>query len=126
MKLTNIKMNLYLNFLKSISTKVTGKLGYAVAKNMRKIANELVEFENIKNEYICKHGKKNKNGTFSIDNGSEEYRAFLDYIEEFVNIEHEVDIFKINEEELSKSDLTAEEMLNLEFMIKNNEETATE
>lgn len=125
MKLTNIKMNLCLNFLKSISTNVTGKLGYAVAKNMRKIANELVEFENIKNEYICEHGKKDENGIFSIEKDSDEYKAFLDYIEEFANIEHEVDIFEIDEEELEKSTLTAEEMLNLEFMIKGYEETTT-
>lgn len=125
MKLTNIKMNLYLSFLKSISNKVTGKLGYAVAKNMRKIASELIEFENIKNEYICEHGEKDKDGVFTIKKDSNEYKAFLDYIEEYALIEHEVDIFEIDEEELAKSNLTAEEMLNLEFMIKKDEE-ATE
>ncbi len=120
MKLTNIEMSIYLNTLRSISHKVTGKLAYAVARNMRKLADELTEFEKTKNEYIFVNGLADEKGGYSIEPNTKEYNDFLEYIKEYTDIEHEVDIFTVGDEELMKSDLTANEMLSLEFMITEN------
>lgn len=117
MKLTNIEMSNYLNSLQQISNKVKGKLGYAVARNIRKISDELIEFENIRLEHIRKYGTDNENGECVIKKDTEEYHKFITDMQEFANISHDVDIFMINAEFVMDSDLTAEEMIKIEFMI---------
>lgn len=121
MKLTNATMSLHLNSLTVLSKKVKGKLAYGVARNIRKLTNELTEYEEIKNNYIMEHGTESEDGRFSIDLKSEEYKKFLEFIKEFLLIEHDVDIFMISEEEIFNSDLTADEILSLDFMIENND-----
>lgn len=120
MKLTNIEMSNHLNSLNQISGKVKGKLGYAVARNIRKISNELIEFENIRLEHIHKYGTKNDNGDCFIKKDTEEYNKFLTDMQEYAVIAHDVDIYMINAEEIFKSDLTADEITTIDFMI--NEE----
>lgn len=117
MKLTNTEMSNYLMSLRNISEKVNGKLAYAVSRNMRKLANEVLEFEEIRNSLIDKYGTKNKDGIFTIKIGTEAYDNFIEDISEYLDIEHEVDIFTVNSEIMCKSDLNAEEMLQLDFMI---------
>ena len=121
MILTNATMSLYLNSLTTISSKVKGKLAYCVARNIRKLSNELIEFEKIKNDYIMEHGTETDDGRYSIDLKSDEYKKFLEFIKEFLAIEHDVDIFMVSEEEIFSSDLTGDEILSLDFMIKNND-----
>lgn len=123
MKLTNIEMSAYLNSLKEISGKTKGKLSYAVARNIRKLTNELVEFENIRNDLICKYGAEVKaENRFVIDpqNNPEGFEKYWKDMQEYVYISHEIDIFKIDPIEFETSDLTAEDIMNIEFMI--NEE----
>ena len=117
MKLTNIEMSNHLNSLNQISSKVKGKLGYAVARNIRKISDELIEFENIRLEHIRKYGTVNENGECVIKKDTEEYHKFITDMQEFANISHDVDIFMINADIVMESDLTAEEMIKIEFMI---------
>lgn len=118
MKLTNIDMDKHLSFLNSISSKVTGKLAYAIARNIRKISSELTEYNKIRDELITKHGETTDNGTYSISVGTDAYKKFIKDISEYAVIEHEVDIYPIDEETICNSSLTAEEMLQLDFMIK--------
>ena len=117
MKLTNIEMSNYLMSLKNISEKVNGKLAYAVSRNMRKIANEVLEFETIRNDLINKYGEKNENGIFAIKIGSDSYEKFMKDIKEYADIEHEVDVYSISSEILCDSNLNADEMLQLDFMV---------
>lgn len=117
MKFTNIEMSNYLMSLKNISEKVNGKLAYAVSRNMRKLANEVLEFETIRNNLIEKYGEKNEEGIFVIKIASESYGKFMEEISEYTYIEHEVDIYTINPEVLFSSTLNAEEMSQLDFMI---------
>ena len=117
MKLTNIEMSNHLNSLNQISNKAKGKLGYAVARNIRKISDELIEFENIRLEHIRKYGTANENGECVIKKDTEEYCKFITDMQEFANISHDVDIFMINADIVMESDLTAEEMIKIEFMI---------
>ena len=121
---TNATMNLHLNSLNTLSKKVKGRLAYAVARNIRKLTNELIEFENIKNDYIIKYGEKSEDGRYSIDLKSDEYKNFLEFIKDYISIEHDVDIFMVSEEEIYTSDLTADEILSLDFMISDEEKDA--
>lgn len=120
MKLTNATMNTYLNSLNKVSDKVNGKLAYYIARNSRKIHNELIEFENVKNNYIRENGTLNENGDFFISINSNEYEKFLNFINEYAFIEHDVDIATISEEEFFNSNLNANEIFELDFMIKEN------
>lgn len=117
-KLTNIEMSNHLMALKNISGKVSGKLAYAVSRNMRKLANEVFEFDEIRNKLINKYGEKNDDGIFAIKIGSDSYNKFIKEISEFTDIEHEVDIYSVKSEILYNSDLNADEMLQLDFMIE--------
>ena len=120
MILTNATISLYLNSLNALSKKVKGRLAYAVARNIRKLSNELIEFENIKNDYIIKYGEKSEDGKYSIDLKSDEYKNFLEFIKDYILIEHEVEIFMVSEEDIYNSDLTADEILSLDFMINDD------
>lgn len=124
MKLTNAQMSNYLDALQAIAGKVTGKLGYAVFRNMRKLANENVEFMQIKNELINKYGKEytDESGIsqISIKFGTDEYNKFMDEIKEYGEITHEVDIYMIDETELYSSALNANEMMSIDFMVEEN------
>lgn len=121
MKLTNIQMSNNLLYLNKIANKTKGKLAYAIARNIRKISNEVCEFEKIRNDLIAKYGTADENGISSIKANTDAYDKFLKEIEEYIYIEHDVDIYKISEEEIFKSDLTANEILWLDFMIDDNE-----
>lgn len=121
MKLTNIEMSNHLKSLRSISTKVRGKLGYAVARNIRKISNELIEFENLRLEHIRKYGTENENGECVIKKNTEEYHKFLTDMQEYATIAHDVDIYNVDADIVMNSDLTADEMIKIEFMIKESD-----
>lgn len=118
MKLTNIEMSNHLNSLNQISNKAKGKLGYAVARNIRKISDELIEFENIRLEHIHKYGTDNGNGECVIKKDTEEYYKFITDMQEFANISHDVDIYTVDAEIVMESDLTADEINMIYFMIK--------
>lgn len=124
MKLTNVQMSNYLDALQAIAGKATGKLGYAVSRNMRKLANENVEFMQIKNELINKYGKEytDESGIsqISIKFGTDEYNKFMDEIKEYGEITHDVDIYMIDETELYSSTLNANEMMSIDFMVEEN------
>lgn len=118
MKLTNKKMDECFNALNDISEKTNGKLGYAIARNLRKLSEELVEYQSLKDKAIFKYGEKDNNGHTSIIVGSEGYDNFINEMKEYMNIEHDVQIFTVTEEEVLKSDLNAKEMLAIDFMIQ--------
>lgn len=120
MKLTNVEMSNHLSSLNHISSKVKGKLGYAVSRNIRKMSNELIEFENLRLEHIRKYGTDNGNGECVIKKDTTEYNQFITDMQEYATIAHDVDIYMIDAEEIFKSDLTADEITTIDFMI--NEE----
>lgn len=122
MKLTNLEMTTHLNTLNMIKTKVTGKLGFAVAKNIRRLANELTEFEAMKNELVLKYGKPDETGNVSIKIDSEGYDQFLQEINEYCKIEQNIDIFKVDEQDIWNSSLNADEILKLDFMINEGQD----
>ena len=117
MKLTNIQMDNHLQALSKISEKVTGRLAYAVARNIRKISEELVEYQNLKDKAIFKYGETNENGVASIRVGSDAYDKFVEEMKEYTDIAHEVPIEMITKDELLSSPLNANEILTIDFMV---------
>lgn len=121
MKMSNRDMDDAVQSLTSIGEKVTGKLGYAVAKNLRKINNELIEYRDIKNRLIVEHGEKQENGNYILSVGTDKYYDYLKELDDYANIEHEVDIYKISSEEVITSSLNALEIAGIDFMIEDAE-----
>lgn len=117
MKLKNVEMSNYLTALNNIADKVDGLLAYAVARNIRKIYAEVTEYENLKNDLIVKYGVLGDDGVSRIQVDSEECKKFLKEIEKYTNIEHEVDIYMLNIDELKSSSLNAKEILSIDFML---------
>lgn len=122
MKLTNLEMLNSLNALNQISDKVYGKLGYAVARNIRKLANELVEFEQIRYDTFYKYATLNENNEYELKANTPAYQEFINEIHEIAMIVHKVDIYKIEPDIVIESELSAKEVNNLVFMIKDKGE----
>ena len=118
MKLTNVQMDNYLQAMQNISEKITGKLAYVVARNMRKISEELVEYQNLKNNAIFKYGEIGEDGRASILIGSDAFKKFVEEMDEYADISHEVAIQKITQAELLSSPLNANEILTIDFMVE--------
>ena len=111
-----------LNFLNNISKKCIGKLGYAVARNIRVLNTELTEFQNVRNELIRKYGTKDGDNIF-IENGSEAFFSFQNEIKQYESIELDIPLMKVNREVLENSDLSADILLVLSnYMEKGDQE----
>ena len=117
MKLTNKQMDDYFQRLSSVSEKTKGRLGYAIARNLRKLSEELVEYQNLKDKAITKYGKADDDGVSRILIGSDEYEKFLEDMKEFMDIQHDVQIFFVSEEDVINSELNGKEMLAIDFMV---------
>lgn len=121
MEMTNIEMLNKLTYLQSISSKVTGRFAYAVARNIRKIADECQDFIKIKDDLVRKYGTQTEDGNFVIQQNSESYSKFMDELKVYTDLQCDVDIYSVDEEVLWKSSLNADEMLMIEFMVKDDE-----
>lgn len=108
-KLNNMKLNI--------------KVSYAVAKNISKIEKELEIYNKEKAKLIDKYGEKDEEGNLKVDeagnieiidkeNWSKEFKELLE-------IENEIDIHKINEEDLFKCDcdITPGELMLVDYMF---------
>lgn len=122
MTMTNIEMLNRSTYLQSISSKVTGKLGFAVAKNIRRITDECQDFIKIKDDLVRKYGTETEESNFVIKQNTESYTKFMEELKVYTDIQHDVDIYSVDEEELWKSELNADEMLMIEFMVSEREE----
>ena len=94
-----------------------GIVGFKIARNYRMINEELKEYFEKKQELFEKYGTK-QDDKLIIDKDSENYPLFLQEIEPYLNQEVEFNFRKITEEELSSSELTAEQMLLIEDMVE--------
>ena len=123
MKLTNAEMDINLQALQKISDKVTGMFAYAVARNMRKISEELVEYQELKNKAITKYGNLMEDGRYAIDVTTDAYKDYLEEMKDYSSIQHDVTIQTISKDVLLSSSLNANEILTIDFMIEedNNE-----
>ena len=117
MKISNQVADSYLSALKLISKKVSGKFGYAVARNIRELSNSLKEYIQIKNELIAKYGETNGNEII-LNSNSQNFTLFQNELREYAEIEHDINIMPIEVEYIYQSTLTADLITSIMFMIK--------
>ena len=105
------------NISESLMHKATGKVAYALSYNIRQIQSELVEYLEIRAQIINKYSEDLGDGQFGILVKSEKYNQFLDEMKDYDNIIHPVKIVTINPEDIYNTDLNAEDMMAIQFMI---------
>lgn len=114
------------NFISGITDdlmqKATGKVAYALSYNIRKMQEELKEYLKIRDELIHKYSKELEDGQIGIDLKSKEYKDFTNDLDEYNNIVHEVNFIILNPEDLFDSELNADDMMRIEFMIGDQDE----
>ena len=97
--------------------KEPGRLGFALAKNMRKLADELVEYEAKRNELIEKYGNALGDGRFNFT--PENAAKFQKEMEEYDAIEFEFEPTKVSEDVFCSGSLTSDQMFSLMWMVEN-------
>lgn len=125
--MTNMDMAIKLSILESFLNTATGKFGYAVARNVRKIKEACAEFLQIRSRLIEELGEKqldkdgNPTGNVIIKIGTEKYNEYNKKIGEIADIVHSVEIFRIPYDSLPDT-VTAQNMIDLEWMLIDDEE----
>lgn len=121
MKIKNETAELYLSSLREISSKCIGKLGYAVARNMRNLEISLKEYFLKRDDLIMKYGEGERE-KIVLKADSLNFPKYKEEIKEYSEIEHNIDIMTINANEIYKSQLTATEISSIMFMIEEEKE----
>lgn len=121
MILTNKQMDEYIIGLDGLMNKTQGKLGYAIAKNYRMIANELKEYVGLKDAAIAQFGERDEEGRIVIHLGTEAHKKYLEEMKQYDDIESDVSIVMVSPEDVYSSNLNAKEVSGILFMIKEDE-----
>ena len=91
----------------------TGKLGYAIAKNMRKLQEELKEYSVTIEELTKRYGKDIGNGQYSIS----DMGAYMAERAQYDSIDCDVDIMQVDEDTFCSGTLTNDQMYMLDWMV---------
>tara|TARA_R100000781_G_C3979641_1_gene93079 strand:- start:113 stop:478 length:366 start_codon:yes stop_codon:yes gene_type:complete len=94
-------------------------VSFKMAKNLKLLSEEISTFEQSKNDLIVKYGKENKEGQIGIEPNTKEMTEFQKELGELAALEVNLEGFnKIKLSNLSKCELSPEEMISLEFAIE--------
>ena len=123
-KLTNKEILEKVGMLGEISRKTLPvKVSYAIGKNIGKIESELKHYNNEREKIVDKYCEKDEKGKLKIENGNyvikdDEKENWNKDMKILQDIEVEFDVHKFKLEELNGYDMTASEMMCIDFMIE--------
>lgn len=118
----NIDMENMLRVMEPYLDTATGKFGYAIARNIRKIKDSCAEYLQTRQSLIEQLGEEEKDehgnptGIIGVKYGTDSFREFQEKLGQISNIEHSVELYKVSYDVLPDT-FTAKEMLNLEWML---------
>ena len=92
----------------------TGKLGYAIAKNRRKIQGEIKEYLEVREELLKKHGTDTGGGQYSFT--AESAEKFNRDLEEYAGLTTELELMTVGTEVFCGGNLTSKQMYALDWM----------
>ena len=93
----------------------TGKLGYAIARNMRKMTDAAKEYMDIREDILKKYGNETDDGLYMIP--KDKTADFSREMGEYSGIEHDVDVFFVSESDFLNSNMDTQQMFALDWMI---------
>lgn len=84
-------------------TSISGKLGYAISKTKKQMAQQLEPFEEERRKLFEKYGTQDKEShQLKIEIDTENYKKFIDQITPILQIEVEIDVFQLTREDFEK------------------------
>lgn len=98
-------------------------IGYAAARNYRKIETCLKDLHGKRDELLVKYGVKKTDSNnpsryeYCIGPNDHNYPEFIKLYSQFLDIEHDVDIFKIDYSEAIEK-LSGKELLEIDWMFE--------
>lgn len=116
MKFTNEGMVQAIDILSTLSE--TGVLGYAIARNLRKLREEAKDYIAIRSAAVQKYGVQVDDGKAYEIKGSENVKNFREELGDLPNVEVDVDIFQIDVNTFTSGNITSDKMGALFWMVK--------
>lgn len=113
MKMKNVEAFQYAGIMTSLNE--SGKLGFAIAKNRRKLESELKEYNEARDNLIETYGTPNGDGTYSFT--AEGMAKFMEGIAEYDGIEFEFQPQTVDEDTFCSGSLTSQQMYMLDWMV---------
>ena len=116
-----LKMQQALLYLQQIEQlpQATGKVGYAIYKNITILNNATKEFRQMQNDLIKKYGQNN-----SINEQSPNWQKFVQELKPLLDIECDVNLFQISEDEIYNEVFTPQDYFVLHEIIVKKEDSA--
>lgn len=114
MKLTNGTMWDSIQVL--TETQEKGKLGYACARNLRKLMDAAKEYMQTRDRLLKEFGDDQGNGKYGF--APDQAKAFSEALKEYSEIEHDVDVMTVSEQVFTSGNLTTKEMFRLSWMVE--------
>ena len=122
MELTNMQMDA----MREVAAKHLDRrdmIGYACARNVRALEDELREYLDVKDALVVEYGaaeedeEGNPTGSYRFVPGSEEHRAFLRELAPYMDVTGDPRIMKLKYEE-AIGKLTGQELIELDWMFE--------
>lgn len=114
MTLTNAQMFDSLLVLNQAEEK--GVLGFAIAKNRRKLAEEVKEYAAKRDELLKEYGVEQEAGRYQIP--AEKVPAFSAALRPYAEMTADVAVHRVSVEDFCSGSLTSTQMQVLEWMVK--------
>ena len=114
MKLTNAQMFESLQII--IQADEEGVLGYALARNRRKLTDELTEYLAMRDELLKEYGTDEGGGKFTLT--PEAAQKFSAALRPFAEMTADVAVHQVSADDFCGGSLTSSQMYVLDWMVK--------
>lgn len=114
-----LKMEQALQYLRALQKMppATGKVGYAIYRNISLLDSATKEFQKMRDDLIIKYGEDNR-----ISEDSPNFGKFITELTPLLEIECEVSFFMIDEDEMYNEALSSRDYLVLQDLIVKSKE----
>lgn len=114
MKMTNEQMFNSLVILSKLEE--TGMLGFAIARNRKKLTEECKEYAEKRDELLRKFGTDAGNGQFSLTN--DKAADFHEELRPYAELEFDVAVMTVSPDVFCSGSLTSSQMFALDWMVE--------
>jgi hypothetical protein len=97
------------------------RAAYRISKLMKKVIKELDDFEEARSRFVTDHGTKDAEGRYQIEKTSPEFDKFVAAMDALMNETVEIQVMKVSLKDLEGAALTAAEIINLDFLIQDED-----
>lgn len=130
MSYTNVQMEQMLESIKPL-LKYSNRIGYAAARNARRLTDELTEYLACKSRLLAKYGTPEvdadgvQTGRYTVSVNSDNGRAYLREIAQYVDIKHEPNLMLLPFSE-AEGVMTGAELFGADWMFFDDEQPVEE